>query len=194
MRTAIVACGALEPHLKNIAGRNEIDLTIFPLPAILHNSPRKIAREVDSTLESIKGNFDLCAVAYADCGTYGELDLVLKKHGVARLGGNHCYDVFAGKTEIAKIMESEAGTYFLTDFLARTFYQSVVVELGLDRHPHLRDDYFKNYRKVIWLSQSPTDELKELAETAAKIIELPLEIIFVGETNLEREILSLLQR
>lgn len=194
MKAAIVACGALEPHIKNIAARNEIAVTIFPLPAILHNSPKKIAGEVDAILRSIKGEYDKCAVAYADCGTYGELDVVIAKHGVARLGGNHCYDVFAGKAEISKIMESEAGTYFLTDFLARTFYQSVIVELGLDRYPHLRDDYFKNYQKIVWLSQNPTLELEELARSAAQLIGLPLEINFVGEVNLEREILTLLTR
>ncbi len=194
MKVAIVACGALESHIQNIASRNALEIDVYPLPAILHNSPKKIAGEVDSTLETITNKYELCAVAYADCGTYGELDLVLKKHGVARLGGNHCYDLFAGKAEIAKIMEAEPGTYFLTDFLARTFYQSVVVELGLDRYPHLRDDYFKNYQKVIWLSQNPTDELEQLALSAAKIIGLPLEIIFVGEANLERELLTLLQR
>ena len=47
------------------------------------------------------------------------------------------------------------GTYFLTDFLARTFEHTVVRELGLDRHPELRDDYFGAYRRVVWLAQRP---------------------------------------
>ena len=40
-------------------------------------------------------------------------------------------------------MREEPGTYFLTDFLARTFERTVVRSLGLDRHPELRDAYFK---------------------------------------------------
>ena len=40
--------------------------------------------------------YDALAVAYADCGTYGALDEVLD--GVrARLAGDHCYDVIAGR-------------------------------------------------------------------------------------------------
>jgi hypothetical protein len=194
MSIAIVACGALESHLVSISKRTGLDIAIYPLPAILHNTPKKIASEVNAILTSIADQYTKCAVAYADCGTYGALDEVIMKHGVSRLGGSHCYDVFAGRSEIERIMNSEPGTYFLTDFLARTFYQSVVVELGLDRYPHLRDDYFQNYRKVVWLAQNPRDELELLARSAADIIGLPLEIIFVGEANLEREILTLVQQ
>ena len=45
-------------------------------------------------------------------------------------------------------LAEEPGTYFLTDFLARTFEHTVVRELGLDRHPELRDDYFRHYTRV----------------------------------------------
>src|SRR4051794_31947357 len=50
----------------------------------------------------------------------------------------------------------EPGTYFLTDFLARTFAHTVIRELGLDRHPELRDDYFGGYTRVVWLAQRRT--------------------------------------
>jgi hypothetical protein len=88
------------------------------------------------------------AVAYADCGTYGALDDV----GVPRLHGDHCYDVFA-REEVRAALEEEPGTYFLTDFLARTFEHTVWRELGLDRHPELRDDYFGHYTRVLWPSK-----------------------------------------
>ena len=90
-------------------------------------------------------------------------------------------------------MESQAGTYFLTDFLVTTFQRSVIVELGLDLRPELRDDYFKNYSRVIWLAQNPTSELLDAATAAAKQIGLPLEVRDVGESGLEREFLALLK-
>lgn len=192
MRAAIVACGALSSHIEAIIARRGLNVEIFSLPALLHNTPKEISTEVESVLAKITGTFAPIAVAYSDCGTYGALDEVLLRFGISRLGGNHCYDVFAGKEEIKKMMEDEAGTYLLTDFLARTFYQSVVVQLGMDRYPDLRHEYFKNYSKVIWLSQNPTPELAELARNAADIIGLPLETVFVGEEKLEKEILTLL--
>ena len=131
-------------------------------------------------------------MAYADCGTYGALDTVIAVHGVKRLGGNHCYDIFVGTKKIEEIMESDAGTYFLTDFLVKSFHRSVMIELGLDKRPELRDDYFKNYSRVIWLAQVHTQELEDLAQQAAQSIGLPLEIQIVGYGQLAEQIKELL--
>ena len=192
MSIGIVACGALATHISDIVIENALDVVIYPLPPLLHNRPEKIAGEVDALLQEIKDKHSHCAVAYADCGTYGALDSVIATHGVKRLGGNHCYDIFAGTKKIAEIMESDAGTYFLTDFLVKSFHRSVIVELGLDKRPELRDDYFKNYSRVIWLAQQPTDELKALALGAAQEIGLPLQIEHVGYGQLSEQVLALL--
>ena len=148
---AVVACGAIATHISNIASRENFDVTIYPLPPLLHNHPEKIAGEVDAKIEEIKDKYSKIAVAYADCGSYGALDKVLEKHGISRLGGDHCYDVFAGRQKVMEL--TTTGTYFFTDYLVKSFHRSVVVELGLDRHPELIDDYFKNYSKVVL--QSP---------------------------------------
>ena len=76
------------------------------------------------------------AVAYGDCGTYGELDRVLDRRGIARLRAENCYELIA-RDEVREALAEEPGTYFLTDFLARTFEHTVMKELGLDRHPEL---------------------------------------------------------
>ena len=102
MSTAIVACGAIATHISNIASRENFDLTIYPLPPLLHNHPEKIAGEVDAKIKEIKDKHSKIAVAYSDCGTYGALDEVIKKYDIQRLGGDHCYDVFAGKQKAPK--------------------------------------------------------------------------------------------
>jgi hypothetical protein len=113
---------------------------------------------------------------------------VIERHNVRRLGGDHCYDIFAGREQIQEIMAENAGSYFLTDFLVKSFHRSVIVELGLDRYPHLRDDYFKNYTRVIWLAQTPTPELKDAAIAAAQEIGLPLETRLVGYEGLRKQL------
>jgi hypothetical protein len=192
MSVGVVACGALATHIADIAATELLDITIYPLPPLLHNRPEKIAGEVDSLLNEIKDKHSKCAVAYADCGTYGALDKVIATHGVKRLGGNHCYDIFASAKKIEEIMDSDAGTYFLTDFLVKSFHRSVMVELGLDKRPELRDDYFKNYSRVIWLAQQPNKELEELAKQAGASIGLPLEIQNVGYGQLAQQVKELL--
>ena len=190
MTIAVIACGAIATHISNIASRENFDVTIYPLPPLLHNHPEKIAGEVDAKIEEIKDKHSKIAVAYADCGSYGALDKVIEKHSISRLGGDHCYDVFAGHQKIMEL--TTAGTYFFTDYLVKSFHRSVVVELGLDRHPKLIDDYFKNYSKVVWLAQNPTEELKVAAQAAADLMKLPLEIDVVGESGLLDELKRLL--
>jgi hypothetical protein len=185
MTTRIVACGALALHVNAIARRRGWDVEVHPLPPELHNRPERIAPAVASALDRLGEG--PAAVAYADCGSFGGLDRELDRRGVARLGGEHCYDVF-GRREVQEAMAEEPGTYFLTDFLARSFERTVWRSLGLDRHPELLGDYFGNYRRVVWLAQDRRPELEHAAERAAGMLGLPLEIREVGEHGLEQQL------
>jgi hypothetical protein len=187
----VIACGALARHLREIADRRGWPVTVHPLPPLLHNRPQRIAAAVEALVAELRPRHRRLAVAYADCGTYGALDEVCARYGLARLRGAHCYEVFAGRLAHDLIAE-EPGTYLLTDYLVRTFDRSVVAELGLDRYPELRDAYFGHYRRIVWLAQSPTAELRAQAERAAGLLGLPLTVLGVGDAGLERELAALL--
>jgi Protein of unknown function (DUF1638) len=173
----VLACGALALDVRRIARRRGWEVTVIPVPALLHNHPERIGDSV----AALCAEHDVVAVAYGDCGTYGALD------GFPRLEGDSCYDVFAFD-EVRAGLAEEPGTYFLTDFLARTFEHTVWRELGLDRYPELRDDYFGNYTRVMWLAQRATPATRVAAERAAARIGLPLVVREVGDGGLEREL------
>jgi hypothetical protein len=187
MRAGVVACGALALHVTAIAERRGWQVDVHPLPPELHNRPERIAPAVGELLDGLAGRYDRLAVAYADCGSYGALDRELASRGVERLQGDHCYDVFS-RAGVPAALAEQPGTYFLTDFLARTFERTVWRSLGLDRHPELRDDYFHSYTRVIWLAQRRTPELEACARGAAALLELPLEIVDAGDSGLERQL------
>ena len=98
----------------------------------------------------------------------------------------------AGADRLRTFFDEQPGTYVLTDFLVRSFARTVVRELGLDRYPELRDDYFGSYTRAVWLAQEPDDELHALAHDAARAIGLPLTVVPTGTSGLERELAALL--
>ena len=186
----ILACGALARELTSIVAKNRLaGVKIACLPAKLHNRPQLIPELVRRKIHRLKALGAPIFCAYGDCGTGGELDVVLAEEGIERLPGAHCYAFYSGLDSFAAMQEAEPGTFYLTDYLARHFDRLIVEGLGLDRHPELFPDYFRNYRRLVYLAQAPSPELAARAHRAAAFLKLPLEIRETGYGLLESEVL-----
>ena len=184
-RCLVIACGALVREIQHVIGVNNLAaIEIAAIPALFHNRPEKITPAVAEKIREARGKFDKIFVAYADCGTGGDLDRLLELEGIERLPGAHCYAFYSGVSDFER-RNDDITSFFLTDFLARQFDSLIIKGLGLDRHPELRDAYFGNYRKVVYLSQSPTPELIAKAEQAAVALALEFEHRHVGYGDLE---------
>jgi hypothetical protein len=188
-----VACGAIAQPAAAVISRHDWPVDVHPLPPLLHNRPHLIADEVRRLAIRLSASYDAVAVGYADCGTYGAIDGVCDELGLQRLPGLHCYDLYEGEESLAARLDAEPGSYLLTDFLVRSFERTIVRELGLDRHPELRDDYFRHYTRVVWLAQDPDAELRTLAQQAAERLGLPLTVVTTGTHRLEQALADLLE-
>jgi hypothetical protein len=172
----VLACGALAREVLAVVRLNGWqNVTVRCLPAQLHSRPQLIAPAVDAKLKELAGSYERVFVAYADCGTGGELDKVLDLHGVERLPGAHCYGFLTGNDAWQELHDAEPATFYLTDFLARHFDALVIRGLGLDRHPELLPDYFGNYRRLLYLAQTDDDDLRARARAAAERLGLAYE-------------------
>lgn len=155
------------------------------MDAWLHNRPEKIPARLREKIRHYARRYRHVFVAYADCGTGGRIDAVLAEEGVARLPGAHCYAFYAGQKTFAELAAAEPGTYYLTDFLARHFERFVIRPLKIDTHPELRDAYFGNYRRLVYLSQTDDRELLAAAREAAASLGLDFEHVHCGYGELE---------
>lgn len=181
----ILACGALANEILALIRLNGWDhMSLTCLPAILHNSPEKIPDAVRAAVGKHRDAYDHVFLAYADCGTGGQLDALCDELGIQMIRGPHCYSFFEGNDAFSARAEGEIDVFYLTDFLARGFESFVIKPLGLDRHPQLRDMYFGHYTKLIYLAQTDNPELDKMAETAAERLGLAYERRFTGYGDL----------
>lgn len=191
----IIACGALAQEivqLQTLNGWNHLHLKC--LDAELHNRPHLIAGKLREKIAQHRNEYNNIFVAYADCGSGGEIDRVLEDENIERLPGAHCYSFFAGEQRFKEISEQELGSFYLTDFLAKHFERLVIKGLKLDQHPELRDQYFGNYTRVVYLSQEDNPSLRDLAKNAALFLGLDFEHEHCGygdlQTGLESQVLK----
>lgn len=182
----VIACGALAREIRDIIGANRLDhIELTCLPAQLHIHPQKIPEAVRAAVRKARANgYSRVVVGYADCGTGGLLDKVCLEEGVERIAGPHCYAFYWGNEAFAERDDADIDAFFLTDFLARQFESFVIEPLGLDRHPELRDMYFGNYRRLIYLAQTEDAALEAKAQAAAKRLALSYEKRITGMGDL----------
>lgn len=191
MATALITCGALAREVLALKTKYKWDADVLGVPALLHNRPEHIPPAVMKRITEARSNYERTIVVYGDCGTSGVLDTLLESEGVERVAGPHCYEMYAGST--FDVMMNEApGTFFLTDYMVRSFDHLVIQSLGLDRAPELRDMYFSNYTSIVYLAQEDDPDLQARARLAANFLRLPLTVRSVGYGALESRLLALM--
>ena len=191
MTTAFIMCGALAREVIDIIKKHEWDAEVVGVPAIDHMYPERIAPDVEKRFLELKDQYERAIVVFGDCGSRGALDAVLEKYGLERIDGPHCYEFYGGQ-QFHELMEEEPGTFFLTDFLLRGFEGLVIKGLGLDRFPQLKEDYFLNYKRLVYLVQKEDPGLLQKAERVSDYLELPLEIRHTGYGLLEERLVALM--
>lgn len=191
MTTGLIICGALGREVIDIIKKYGWDAEVVGIPAVDHVFPERIALHVERRIRELQDRYPRLIVVYGDCGSQGALDEVLERLGIERISGPHCYEFYAGKA-FQELMDEQPGTYFLTDFMVRTFNGLIMKSMGLDRFPQLKEDYFRNYRRIVYLTQNDLPEYRQKAQAIAGYLDLPLEIRFTGYGMLEQRLVELM--
>jgi len=184
--TMVIACGALAREIVHFRDLHTVPaFDVACIPAWIHNAPQLIPERVREKIRHYRASYKRVLVAFADCGTGGLLDKVLGEEGVERIDGPHCYAFYSGQTTFKDLAEEETGTLYLTDYMVRHFDKLIIEGLGLDRFPHLRDDYFGNYKRCLYIAQTEDQGLQAKARAAAEQLDLDYAYRFVGYGELE---------
>ena len=189
--TALIVCGALAREVLAIRDKHGWSADVLGVPALLHNWPERIPPAVQKRIAELRSQYNRLIVVYGDCGTVGKLDELLEAEGISRIAGPHCYEMYTDGT-FDGLMAEAPGTYFLTDYLVQSFDHLVIEGLGLDKHPDLREDYFRHYTRVVYLAQRDDPALLVKAQWAADYLQLPLEVQPAGYGALEQRLLALM--
>ncbi len=185
----IIGCGAIAREVREIIELNNWDnVRLQCLNAELHNTPKILPRKIKETIDSNINDYSKIFLAYADCGTGGLIDLLLKDYDIERLDGAHCYEFYSGSSVFKELSEKEIGTFYLTDFLVKNFDRLVIEGLGLQKYPSLKEDYFRNYKSVVYLAQKPDNVLESKARECADYLNLEFSVHFTGIKNLGNQL------
>ncbi len=185
----IIGCGALAHEVREIIKLNDWDnVRLQCLNADLHNTPKILPAKIKESIDSNINDYSKIFLAYADCGTGGLIDLILKDYDIERLDGAHCYEFYSGSSVFEELSEKEIGTFYLTDFLVKNFDRLVVDGLGIQKYPALKEEYFKNYKNVVYLAQKQDNVLESKARECADYLNLEFSALFTGLNNLENQL------
>lgn len=185
----IIGCGAIAHEVKEIIRLNNWDnVRLQCLNADLHNTPKILPNKIKEAIDSNLNDYSKIFLAYADCGTGGLIDLILKDYDIERLDGAHCYEFYSGSSVFKELSEKEIGTFYLTDFLVKNFDRLVIDGLGIQKYPSLKENYFKNYKNVVYLAQKQDNVLESKARECADYLNLEFSTLFTGLNNLENQL------
>jgi hypothetical protein len=190
-RVALIACGAVAKDTAALVERHGWNADVHGISSNLHMTPLEIAPAVEEKIQTLQADYDRIVVVYGDCGTGGRLDAVLERYPAVRPAGVHCFQWYA--SDLFKRFDEEYGIYFLTDWLVTNWDRAVIKGLGLDRFPWLKETYFGNLTRVLFVRQHPDADREAKARAIADYMELPLEIHDRGIEPLDALLTPLLE-
>ena len=153
------------------------------LPAKLHNEPHKITQKIRKNLINAQNKFSQIFIGYADCGTGGQLDTLLNEFGYNVCREHIVSEFFSSTQNFSKLIEDEPGSFFLTDFLVKSFEKLIWQGLKINSHPELLKIYFGNYKRLVYLAQTESKDLQTQAKEIANKLRLNY---FIDSLDTER--------
>lgn len=177
MKIAVLSCGALAREVRHICQSEQWPHKLSFVSPLLHLYPAKLRAALADRLSALQYSFDRTLVVYGQC--LPDMDGFLAPFNAYRVRGEHCLEMVGGERFWTIIAECP-GTYFLIPSWTHSFDSAIVVGLGLDKEPRMKELMFRNYRQIVYFDTLLYGDLDHKVTEIAAFLNLPLRIERVG--------------
>jgi len=151
--------------------------------------PQKLKTELLKQVITAKMNREKILCLYGHC--FPGIDQFCARYNAPRIAAAHCYELFLGSARFRKIMDAEAGSFFMERDLILNFEAYCLNPLEL-YDAEMRRFFFANYKQLIYVKQPTDRELIAKVGELANFLELSLKVVEADYSELERKISKLI--
>ena len=170
----ILACRVFKPALEHIWLESEYsDIRLTYLPPNLHLRPQELGKYLRREIAAAKRRNERVICLFGDC--FPGIGDYCQRHGVSRVPGPCCWEMFLGSERFNRLLEEDAGTYFVEKELILNFKAYCIEPLEL-YDEEMREQCFKHYNRLLYVRQPSDPDLIAEARKIAEFLGLSLEI------------------
>lgn len=151
--------------------------------------PHELMTELCNKIVSAKTGEKRVLCLYGHC--FPGIDQICAQYGAPRIAAAHCYELLLGRSKFRKIVDAEAGSFFVERDLILNFESYCLNPLEL-HDADMRRFFFANYKQLIYVKQPKDRKLISKVKGLAGFLELSLKIVEADYSELERKISKLI--
>ncbi len=186
----IISCGVFRPVLEQLKLEERFPgLNVTYLPSNLHNTPYELENYLLNEISASQKRNERIICLYGEC--FPDIDILCKQHGVMKMEGHHCYEIFLGRGNFRKIMDESAKTYFLEKELILNFEEYCVKPLEL-YDKEMKELFFKNYERLVYVRQPSDSDLMPTVNNIADFLGLSIIVRDADYLNFEKALIDLI--
>jgi len=186
----ILACRVFKPALEHLRLESEYpDVSLTYLTPNLHLRPRDLSKYLRREITTAERENERVICLYGDC--FPGIGNYCRRHGVTKVQGPNCWEMFLGSERFNRLLEENAGTYFLERELIFNFREYCIEPLEL-YDEEMREQCFKHYHRLLYVRQPSDPDLLTEANEIAEFLGLSLEVQDADYSHLEERLTGLL--
>jgi hypothetical protein len=192
MPPCIIACNVFRSAMEHLGiQRRHPDLCLRYLPAHLHLQPLELKRRLLAEIEAARKTHPSVGCLYGHC--FEDIEDVLEAAGVPRIRTGHCFESLLGGRGFRRLIQEQAGTFFMEKELVENFEAYCREPLEL-HDPQMRRWYFEHYRRIAYIRQPRDPDLTVEAQRIAESLDLGLQIVEADYRELEFDLNQLIDK